>query len=94
MSAVTDLLIEALNGNAVLALILVGLFALNSWQTKHFDKRFGSVDNRMQSVEKRIIRAENHLINETEPYTDGGTPEPDPEYSATNDDDEDPSTKG
>ena len=78
MSELTDIMIQALGGNAALVLVLVGLFALNAWQTRHFDRRMQHVDDRMGSVEQRIKRAENYLIG-GEPATDGGQPVDDEE---------------
>jgi hypothetical protein len=63
MSELTDILIQAVNGNAALVLVLVGLFLSNVWQTKHWDKRFSG-------IEERVKRAENHLIARA----DGGHP--------------------
>jgi len=67
MSELTDLIVQAAGGNVAIGLILVGLFALNVWQTRHFDKRFSS-------VETRVRRAENYLMEGQPAYTDGGEP--------------------
>ncbi len=67
MSELTDLIVQAAGGNVAIGLILVGLFALNVWQTRHFDKRF-------ESVETRVRRAENYLMEGQLAYTDGGEP--------------------
>lgn len=57
-------MVAALDGapEAVLALILIGLFVLNAWQTRHFDARMGQVDNRVESVEERVKRTETYLM--------------------------------
>lgn len=61
MSELTDLMIQAVNGNAALVLVLVGLFLLNGWQTRHFDKRFQSVETRVQRAENYLMRADQEL---------------------------------
>jgi len=71
MSELTDMLVTALDGNAALTLILVGLFLLNGWQTRHFDRRLSSVSKRAGRIEDRVKRTESHLIDNTA-YTDGG----------------------
>jgi len=71
MSELTDLMITALGGNPALVLVLVGLFLLNGWQTRHMDKRLEAVGTRVGRIEDRVKRTESHLIDKTA-YTDGG----------------------
>lgn len=63
MSELTDILIQALDGNAALALVLIGLALANALQTRHFDKRIESVGSRLESVETRVKRTEDYLMN-------------------------------
>jgi hypothetical protein len=70
MSEMIDIMIQAMDGNAALVLVLVGLFLLNGWQTRHFDKRFST-------IESRVARAETHLMDQSAILTDGGEEEND-----------------
>lgn len=72
MSELTDILIQAMDGNAALALVLIGLTLLNGLQTRHFDKRLGGVKERLGAVETRVQRTETFLINGPKRLPDGG----------------------
>jgi len=77
-------LAQALGGNWTLVLVLIGLVVANGWQTRHFDKRLGSVHNRMESVEKRVKRTETYLMDRAR--ADGGEVEAEVEYPQEADD--------
>ena len=67
MSALTDLIVRATEGNMLLAFLIIGLGVIDVLQTKFLKREFADVGKRFDRQGQRIARLEDSQMQ-----TDGG----------------------